>query len=183
MSLRHAILVTLDERPGTGYEISQRFDAGLGHFWQASHQQVYLELKRLSAAGHIHGRTVAQDNRPDKRVYRISAEGRRELRAWLAQPARRQPTRNGLLVKLFAAHLLDVDELIDECREHEAHHTRLLAHYRDIEHSVFAYPETLNFRDRCRYLTLRRGIGNEESTLAWYKEVLATLLAAQTEPA
>ena len=51
MSLKHAILILLETEPGSGYDLVKRFKAGLGYFWNAKHQQVYQELKKLSAAG------------------------------------------------------------------------------------------------------------------------------------
>lgn len=37
MALEHAILVSLAERPGTGYEIGQQFQRSIGYFWSATH--------------------------------------------------------------------------------------------------------------------------------------------------
>ena len=51
MSLKHAILILLETEPGSGYDLVKRFKAGLGYFWNAKHQQVYQELKKLSEAG------------------------------------------------------------------------------------------------------------------------------------
>ena len=53
MALEHAIMVSLGERPGTGYEIAQQFDRSIGHFWSATHQQVYRTLKKLHADGFV----------------------------------------------------------------------------------------------------------------------------------
>ena len=42
MSLKHAILTLLESQPGSGYDLVKRFKDGLGYFWNAKHQQVYL---------------------------------------------------------------------------------------------------------------------------------------------
>ena len=47
MSLPHALLTSLAERPGSGSELAGRFDRSIGYFWQATHQQIYRELARL----------------------------------------------------------------------------------------------------------------------------------------
>lgn len=44
-------MVSLSERPGTGYEISRQFDRSIGHFWSATHQQIYRTLRKLHADG------------------------------------------------------------------------------------------------------------------------------------
>ncbi|MGA7054394.1 MAG: PadR family transcriptional regulator, partial [Mycobacterium sp.] len=41
MALPHAILVSLCERDGSGYELARRFDRSIGYFWAATHQQIY----------------------------------------------------------------------------------------------------------------------------------------------
>ncbi|MCW2711082.1 MAG: PadR family transcriptional regulator, partial [Marmoricola sp.] len=33
MALEHALLVSLRERPGTGIELTRRFDRSIGFFW------------------------------------------------------------------------------------------------------------------------------------------------------
>ena len=48
MSLAHALLTSLLEQPSSGYELARRFDKSIGHFWQATHQQIYRELGRIN---------------------------------------------------------------------------------------------------------------------------------------
>ena len=51
MSLAHALLTSLLEQPSSGYDLARRFDKSIGHFWQATHQQIYRELGRMEKAG------------------------------------------------------------------------------------------------------------------------------------
>ena len=51
MSIQHALLTSLLEKPSTGYELANRFDRSIGYFWQATHQQIYRELGRMVTAG------------------------------------------------------------------------------------------------------------------------------------
>ena len=53
MSLAHALLTSLLEQPSSGYDLARRFDKSIGHFWQATHQQIYRELGRMEKAGWI----------------------------------------------------------------------------------------------------------------------------------
>ena len=46
MALEHALLVSLTERAGSGYELARRFDKSIGFFWNATHQQIYREIGR-----------------------------------------------------------------------------------------------------------------------------------------
>ena len=79
MSLKHAILILLETEPGSGYDLVKRFKAGLGYFWNAKHQQVYQELKKLSEAGWLAFAEETQETRPDKKVYRLTPAGHSEL--------------------------------------------------------------------------------------------------------
>ena len=63
MALEHAILVSLAERSATGYDLARRFDASIGNFWKASHQQIYKVLGRMHADGLVTSEAVAQDGR------------------------------------------------------------------------------------------------------------------------
>ena len=60
MSLKHAMLVSLAERPASGYDLVRRFDRSVGYFWRASHQQIYRELPKLEAAEWVSAEAVAQ---------------------------------------------------------------------------------------------------------------------------
>lgn len=53
MSLPHALLTSLAERPGSGSELTRRFDRSIGYFWHATHQQIYRELARLEDEGWV----------------------------------------------------------------------------------------------------------------------------------
>ena len=76
MALAHAILVSLLDRPQSGYDLAKRFDQTVGYFWKASHQQIYLELHKLAEAGCVRGEKVEQESRPNRIVYEITALGR-----------------------------------------------------------------------------------------------------------
>jgi DNA-binding PadR family transcriptional regulator len=104
MSLRHAVLGLLATQPGTGYELTQRFDASLGNAWHASHSQIYPELARLQEAGMVE---VVGEGARRSRTYGVTAAGQEELRRWLLEspPDRRQ--RNETAVRWFLVALLD----------------------------------------------------------------------------
>ena len=66
MSLPHAILTALLDEDLTGYALAKQFDVSLGFFWQASHQQIYRELKGLHLQGGVNVLEVPQHGKPDK---------------------------------------------------------------------------------------------------------------------
>ncbi|HJR40413.1 MAG TPA: PadR family transcriptional regulator, partial [Nocardioidaceae bacterium] len=58
MALEHALLVSLSERPGSGLELSRRFERSIGFFWNATHQQIYRVLRRMEDDGWVSSSTV-----------------------------------------------------------------------------------------------------------------------------
>ncbi len=48
MALAHAIMTALLEDDLSGYELAGDFETSLSFFCQASHQQIYLELRKLA---------------------------------------------------------------------------------------------------------------------------------------
>ncbi len=79
MALPHAILVSLSEQSGSGYELAHRFDRSIGFFWSATHQQIYRTLRTMEDDGWVHVTPVVQQGRPDKKVYTVADAGRAEL--------------------------------------------------------------------------------------------------------
>src|SRR5262249_57498601 len=87
MALGDAILACLTERPMTGYELAKTFDASIGFFWKADHQQIYRELTRLRDRGYVQGREIVQSGKPNKLVYTLTAEGKAAFRHSPAPPS------------------------------------------------------------------------------------------------
>ncbi|MBT2526565.1 PadR family transcriptional regulator [Streptomyces sp. ISL-99] len=179
MALEHAILVSLLEKPGSGYELARRFERSIGYFWNATHQQIYRVLKRMESDGWIDVREVPQQARPDKKEYSVAAPGRAALAQWLHEPIEPESVRHDLAVKIRgAAFDEDPAALISEVERHHQAHTDRLAHYLAGERRDFTGPETGGVPDAGRelqHVVLRGGIAYERMMLAWLDDVLATL--------
>ncbi|MEU4241285.1 PadR family transcriptional regulator [Actinoplanes sp. NPDC026619] len=177
MALEHAILVSLLEQPGSGYELARRFERSIGRFWTATHQQIYRVLKRMEADGWVTGLDIGQDGRPDKRSYQASDAGREALTEWLRAPVQPEAVRHDLAVKIRGAAFDDAAgrvRLIDEVRRYRATHEETLARYLVSEQRDFPAPSS-NGQD-LQYVVLRGGIAYERMLLDWLDDVLETLL-------
>ncbi|UVS76870.1 PadR family transcriptional regulator [Actinokineospora sp. UTMC 2448] len=172
MALEHAILVSLRERAGSGYELTRRFDKSIGFFWRATHQQIYRVLKRMLDEGWVTVEHVAQEGRPDKKVYSVSADGRDELARWLAEPGEPVELRTDLAVKIRGAGFGDPAAVVAEVRRHRRVHAERLAAYRAIEAADFPDGPAHTGQTLHQYLVLRGGIAAEEAFVAWCGEVL-----------
>ncbi|HWE90826.1 MAG TPA: PadR family transcriptional regulator [Pseudonocardiaceae bacterium] len=179
MALEHAILVSLQERAGSGYELARRFDKSIGFFWTASHQQIYRTLKRMVELGWVAGAAVAQDGRPDKKVYEVAEAGRVELARWIAEPVEPITLRMDLAVKIRGASFGDLSAVIAEIDRHREQHAARLDGYREIEKRDFADPHRLAGQALHQHLVLRGGIRAEQAALDWCDEVLESLARAE----
>ncbi|KIZ17119.1 PadR family transcriptional regulator [Streptomyces natalensis] len=178
MALEHAILVSLLEKPGSGYELSRRFERSIGYFWTATHQQIYRVLKRMESDGWIDVRDVPQQARPDKKEYSVAALGRTVLSQWLHEPIEPESVRHELAVKIRGAAFDDPAALIREVERHRQAHTERLAHYLAGERRDFTgheAPEAPDAGRELQHVVLRGGIAYERMTLDWLDDVLATL--------
>lgn len=179
MALEHAILVSLAERSASGYDLTRRFDKSIGHFWKASHQQIYKVLGRMETAGLVASTAVPQEGRPDKKVYVITDEGYDALREWSREPSPVEPARSDFAVKVRGLPYGDRDAILaDVARRADAHRERL-AYYRADAARTFPDVEALDEGQLAKYAVLRGGILLEESGLAWCEEVLELLGATR----
>ena len=173
MSLDHALLVSLLEKPSSGYALARRFDRSIGHFWQATHQQIYRVLARMEEAGWVKGRLKAGEAAPDRREFTVTAQGRRELSRWLAEPTEPQGYRDALMVKLRGVAFDAPGRLVEEVERRRAVHGERLARYRDIEARDFSGP--LDRQRALQYQVLKSGIRFEQTWTEWCAETLDLL--------
>lgn len=179
MALEHAILVSLMEQSASGYELARRFDRSIGHFWNASHQQIYRTLKRMHRDGWVDLEHISQESRPDKKVYTTSSVGSDELREWISTETTGSNSRVELVLKLRGASYGDISSVREQFEHHRDAATQRLDVYRRIEKHDFPDPTRLSARGVHQHLVLTAGLRIEEGFIAWCSEVLDAL-APQT---
>lgn len=172
MSLKHAILTLLETEEGSGYDLLKRFKQRLGFFWNASHQQIYSQLKTMFEEGLISCEFEPQSGKPDRKVYSVTPAGHGALLSWINQEVKINKINDALLVKLYAGHLVDAPVLIQEVRRHQVIHQRMLNTFLAIEQQYLAIPSDQQKPFNLPYLTLRKGILGEQAWLTWAQEVL-----------
>ena len=174
MALGDAILACLTERPMTGYELAKTFDASIGFFWKADHQQIYRELSKLRDRGHVQGREVVQSGKPNKLVYTLTPEGRTALRHWAARPSMPASMKDDLLVRLYALDSVDIEPLRDDLMARMEHHRDRADRYERILNKRFPQG-TAAQADTGKLLLLRMGLRHERSVAEWCEEALDAL--------
>lgn len=173
MSLPHALLTALIERPSSGFDLAARFDKSMAYFWQASHQQIYRELARLEESGWVRSR-ADESARGGRKVYEVLDAGREELRRWVAEPADPRPLREELMVRLRAEAAVGPCGLQHEIARRLALHQAQLAVYQAIEQRDFAASNP-HRAQRLQHLVLQAGILMESMWCEFSERALAIL--------
>jgi PadR family transcriptional regulator, regulatory protein AphA len=172
MALREVILTVLARGEMTGYEITKDFEAVYVHFWRASHQQVYRELARLHKDGRVTSKVVAQDGRPDKKIYAITKRGLDELRGWILAPTEAPRPQYDLLVKLLGSHVVDRPAFQQELERVRTLAEEWMSSLRAMRREcIRSRSQGWSEHEQILYLTLRRGLLLGQAQLRWLGEV------------
>jgi DNA-binding PadR family transcriptional regulator len=161
-----ALLAIEGER--SGYDLMKAVTNAIGHVWSPARSGLYAALPRLVSLGLARSRSVAQSTRPDKQVYRIAAEGRRALAAWLetVEPGARET----FYLKLFVGGLTTVDVLLAHIEQFTSDCEERLARFEEI-----AKTNTNRGHDWYHRHLLRHALERTEQELAWADGVARAL--------
>lgn len=170
MPLEHALLVSLSERPGSGIELTRRFDRSIAFFWQATHQQIYKVLKRMEADGWVDA--TPGESRSTERRYRLTDTGRRVLAEWIATPAPPSQMRSEVAVKMRGASFGDRERLLGHLHDLRADHQARHDHFSALEREQFPDPAVLTGQQLDTWLVLRGGIKQELFWVEWLTEYI-----------
>jgi DNA-binding PadR family transcriptional regulator len=76
----------LSTQPRTGYDLSHAIRDEVEPVWKAEISQIYPVLARLRREGFVVLRVLGPRRGPHRNLYRVTADGRRELKRWLLEP-------------------------------------------------------------------------------------------------
>jgi DNA-binding PadR family transcriptional regulator len=135
-----AVLAMLAKEPAYGYQLRARLRQALGPVGDAMNDgQIYVTLTRLEKAGLV---TAEQEpglpDRPDRKVYALTAAGQHRVTEWLAEVSWPRPDLAEFHLKLIAAAaagLADPLTIVDRQRR------ELLRRLRDAQRAALAEPE------------------------------------------
>lgn len=136
--MRDPILALLAKEPAHGYEVRQRLADALGPLGAALNPgQVYVTLSRLAQAGLVRVEHVGQARHPDRKVYELTAAGREQVSAWLADVSWAKVAPTEFHLKLIAAAS---SGLADPVALVESQRLELLRRLREVQDLVLAEP-------------------------------------------
>jgi DNA-binding PadR family transcriptional regulator len=118
--MRFPLLALLASGPAHGYELKTQLEQRFGSVLPPLNAgQIYTTLGRLERDGLVEDDAVAQNGRPNKRVYRLTGEGQKELDGWLADATPSPRLKDDFFMKLVLARasgIADPLKLIDRQR-------------------------------------------------------------------
>lgn len=156
MSLPHALLTALIEKPSSGSDLAARFDRSIGYFWQATHQQIYRELARMETNGLVSSKPE-ENARGRKRAYKVLSAGREELKRWTAETADPNPFRDDLMVRLRAEAAVGPTPLAEALVSRRDRHQAQRVLYQEIETKDFT-PAPTDREGALRHMVLKSGL-------------------------
>jgi PadR family transcriptional regulator, regulatory protein AphA len=171
---KYAVLGMLSIEPMSGYDIKKLIEESISNFWTESYGQIYPVLKSLVAEKLVTKTVQKGVGKPDRHVYGLTAAGRKELRAWLAEGAAPKAERNEFLLKLFFGEEVEVSVNIRHVEQFREHQRGLFEKYKAIEQEI----KTLYSGDpNLPYwlMTVRYGQHVRQALLDWCDETLAKL--------
>ena len=164
MTVRHAILGLLAQRPRHGYELRAAFSAVVGgeENWDVKPAQIYTTLDRLEEAGLVERQSdMGEGEEPSRRVYAITSLGDQALREWFASGVVPEHQRDEFFVKLMTALVsgeANVTRLVQ---------TQRVTLYQEL-HSATAMRDRYDPRtEMAQILLLDKAIMHLEADLRW----------------
>jgi DNA-binding PadR family transcriptional regulator len=102
--VQEILLALLAKDASHGYQLRARLQLALGPLAAALNAgQVYVTLARLDKAGLVRAEHVGQSDRPDRKVYELTEDGRARVMAWLDDTSWPKPAPAEFHLKLVAA--------------------------------------------------------------------------------
>jgi PadR family transcriptional regulator, regulatory protein AphA len=174
MTLPYAILAALLHQPCSGYDLVKRFNKSVECFWSASHQQIYKALATLERDAYVWCEKIEQENRPNKKLYAVTDDGRQHLQQWIGEIDDISPLKSDLLIKLSVGYTVPTHTLVPMLQAYYDQHKDKLKIYQMLSKQYAQLPDPSR-EDQFQYLALRAGIRQQLAWIAWCEEAMGFL--------
>lgn len=181
-TLSYGLLSLLSHSPLSGYDLMLRIQP----FWPAKHSQIYPLLANMEKGEQVTFELVSQSDKPDKKVYSITAKGIDSLKVWLTEPASDPVMRDELMLKAYCASLVEPSisrKLFISRLEH--YHTKLQRYKDKIANIQIAdglrEGEVPSYRSPWfgAYILINKALMSCRTNIDWCEWVLASLPAEE----
>ncbi len=107
MDVKTVCLGMLTEGAASGYDLKKQFESSFAHFFAAGYGSIYPALSSLAEQGLVDCEEIPQDGKPDRKLYRITVEGRLYLQEALRNTKPCHKVRSEFLAMMCFADLMD----------------------------------------------------------------------------
>jgi PadR family transcriptional regulator AphA len=178
---QYAVLASLAQEPRSGYDIAQWFAYVTEHFCAFGHSSIYPTLADLEQRGLVAYTETPSAQGPTRKVYHLTAAGTDALLAWVDTPAADAEVRDEQLLKALCYGFLPAERAIKLLRSARARHEERKRRYEELVRAAEADMRADDPHTAAaalgRRLTARRGVGSQESYVAWCDEAMASIAA------
>ncbi len=178
MSVRHAVLGLLAQRPRHGYELRAAFEAVAGgeENWDVKPAQIYTTLTRMAKSGLVAEQAIEQDGGPEKRIYALTVEGEKTLQDWFNEGTRPEHQRDEFFLKLMLGLLSGAAD------PYRLIHTQRSYLYQEL-HAITAQRAGIDpGRELAKILLLDKAAMRLEADLRWLDLTEARLDEVKRQP-
>ena len=114
----YAILGMLNSKgPLSGYDINKIFEKTSNWYWTESNAQLYPMLKKLEEKRLVTSSLCQSGQARQRRCYKITPTGIKNLKDWLKEPVEERPKREELLLKLRFSSLSDTPTVLKHLKQ------------------------------------------------------------------
>lgn len=182
MSLSYATLGLLTYGAMTGYDLKKIFDKSISNVWSASLSQIYRELSSLEKKGYLTSNIEKQEDRPDKRVYKITEEGKNAFQVWLGDFPEKlsHPKRDEFMLRIFFGSRIEKRELIKQFERFIWQKREYLKTLTEIEKNFSICSSEFKVESEEKEelfwrLTIKRGKMTLKTVIEWAEECIVEL--------
>ncbi|MDE3088373.1 MAG: PadR family transcriptional regulator [Chloroflexota bacterium] len=178
MSVRHAILALLAQRPRHGYELRAAFEAVVGgeENWDVKPAQIYTTLARLEKSGLVAEDSVEQNAGPEKRIYAITTDGLRTLKDWFADGIVSEHQRDEFYIKLMVGLVSGAVE------PYQLIHTQRTHLFQELHALTAQRTRSDRSKELAKILLLDKAVMHLEADLRWLDMIEARLDEIKRQP-
>jgi DNA-binding PadR family transcriptional regulator len=181
VSVRHALLALLSEGPKYGLQLREEFEARTGEVWPLNVGQVYTTLQRLERDGLVESDGSGEEG-PQK-GFQITAEGERELAAWLRTPPDlSSPPRDELVMKVLVALGLPGTDVHEVVQVHRRYLVQLMQQWTRIKENEAEHDLNLALAVDAELFRLDSAVRWLDAAEARIKRAAAEAGAGESEP-
>lgn len=171
-TLDFALLGLISQQPRSGYDLRKFFSSTPMKTFSDSPGSIYPALRRLEIRGLVRGQLEAGKGRRERKLFRLTPEGRKQFRQWQARP----------VVQDDVVHHLDDLMLRFAFMDETAGAEAALRFLKALHQALASYISNLHvylksngpLMPRSGRLALKQGILSYETTLRWSKTAIAS---------